>query len=169
MNLSPDVIFLGERFQVKVAGFRGLNASARRLAIAPSAARYLAPEQLRKGRVDARADIYTVGLLLLESLLARSPFLADNPEELVREILEDGPIPVRRGRAKCPAMLSAVVDMAVQIARRDRYGSAAEMFTALAGAYEQLPERKNHRAPAPYRPLPVRSWNFDTGSLTPST
>ncbi len=57
--------------------------------------RYLAPEQILGGDVDARTDVYAAGLLLFEMVAGRAPFDAAAPIELMRAHLEEAPRPLR--------------------------------------------------------------------------
>jgi serine/threonine-protein kinase len=52
---------------------------------------YIAPEQVRSADMDARGDLYSVGVMLFELLAGRRPFDADTPEELMQAHLDDDP------------------------------------------------------------------------------
>ncbi len=91
--------------------------------------RYMAPEQLRGERdIDARADVWSVGAVLYESLAGRAPFDAPNHNLLVYEVLSGAPVaPI----ADVPASLMAIVLRALERDRAKRYGSMAELRDAL--------------------------------------
>ena len=122
---------------------------------------YLAPEQARMKSIDGRVDIYAMGIVLEECLFGRIPFSALTIEELMREVLEVGPMSVRVGRPDCPPPLAAVLAKAVEREREDRFQSAAEMYNALALAYQRIASASHppQRRTLPARPL-VESGSF---------
>jgi serine/threonine-protein kinase len=100
---------------------------------------YMAPEQTQaEGVIDARTDIYSVGVLLFEMLTGRKPFLSDKVAELIL-MQQRQPAPrlssVASGASFSDA-LEAVVDKALAKASADRYSNA----DAMAAALEQPPE-----------------------------
>jgi serine/threonine protein kinase len=95
---------------------------------------YMAPEQLRARAVDARADVYSAGVVLYECLTGRVP---PRPTFVERYAVEpelaiDALPAVRLQRPECPAWLESVVRRATAIDRDQRYPSAAAMTEALA-------------------------------------
>lgn len=90
---------------------------------------YMAPEQSTGAVVDARTDIYAVGVLLYHMLTGRKPFDHDDNLELLR-LHREAPRP---GLAEF-AHLEPVVHRAMAIDPADRYQSAAAMANALRGA-----------------------------------
>jgi len=103
-DIKPGNVFLCEDGQVKILDFgisRWLTLEGPRLTPAGrimGTPVYLAPEQIRMEHVDGRVDIYAVGIVLQECLFGRPPFAAQSLDELLREILQVGPIPLRVGR-----------------------------------------------------------------------
>jgi serine/threonine-protein kinase len=114
---------------------------------------YMAPEQTQaEGVIDARTDLYAVGILLFEMLTGRKPFVSDKVAELL-VMQQSQPAPrlgaVASGVAFSDA-LEAVVAKALAKAPADRFANADEMAAAL----EQVPESKStgHAAPAQVAP-----------------
>ena len=62
-------------------------------------ASYMAPEQVSGGMVDARSDIFSIGVVLYELLSGRKPFEADSPTAVLVKIMEADPEPRRPSRA----------------------------------------------------------------------
>jgi molecular chaperone DnaK len=93
---------------------------------------YMAPEQI-DGRVDARSDVYALGLVLFEMLTGSPPFDAESVAELLaKQKWEDPPrvheiCPV----ADCPEALEAVIRRCLEKEPADRYQSAVEAAEAL--------------------------------------
>jgi serine/threonine-protein kinase len=98
-DVKPANVFLphgegGRRAVLLDFGVAKLLASRERLttdARIVGTPRYLAPEQILGGRVDARTDVYAAGLTLFEMIAGRGPFTAIGPVDLMRAHLEDAP------------------------------------------------------------------------------
>jgi serine/threonine-protein kinase len=96
---------------------------------------YMAPEQMRSAkRVDARADIWSMGIVLYEFLSGRPPFVADTIPELYALILDktSRPTPLRELRAEIPEELERVVERCLEKDVGARYGDVGELAMALA-------------------------------------
>jgi serine/threonine protein kinase len=97
--------------------------------------RFLAPEQILGGKLDARTDVYAAGLTLFEMIAGRGPFDAAGPIDLMRAHLEDPPRPLRDFAAVSPELDHAVARaVAKQPARR--WPSARAFAAVLARAGE---------------------------------
>jgi serine/threonine protein kinase len=70
--------------------------------------RYMAPERYR-GQADARSDVYALGCTLYELLALREAFDTDNQAELIRQILEHEPAPLRSVATQVPRDLATIV------------------------------------------------------------
>ncbi|MBX3188353.1 MAG: protein kinase [Labilithrix sp.] len=94
---------------------------------------YMAPEQLLDAkRVDARADLWAVGMILYESLAARLPFGQGNAPTLVSAMLTKTPAALSVARPDLPPRLDAIVMKALAREPETRWASAAAMGEALA-------------------------------------
>ncbi|MBS2014409.1 MAG: serine/threonine protein kinase [Deltaproteobacteria bacterium] len=94
---------------------------------------YMAPEQMLDAkRVDARADLWSAGLILYEILTKELPFGKENAPTLVTSILTKPPIPLTAIRPDIPPRLEAVIMRALQKPADARYPTAAAMAAALA-------------------------------------
>lgn len=76
-------------------------------------ARYLAPEQVRNGNVDARADVYSLALVLYELLVGQAPFAADSDVATAVARLTNDPPSVRASRPEIPPALDAAIAAAL--------------------------------------------------------
>ncbi|MFW5738790.1 MAG: protein kinase domain-containing protein [Myxococcota bacterium] len=87
---------------------------------------YMSPQQARGQPVDARADVYAMGVLLYRLLLGTVPFRGDSPlETLVKHMTEPVPWPVEQAaRRKLPASARQVVMKALEKGLEQRYPSA---------------------------------------------
>ncbi|HET6582667.1 MAG TPA: serine/threonine-protein kinase [Nannocystaceae bacterium] len=97
--------------------------------------RYMSPEQASGGNVDARTDLYSLGVIMYQMLTARLPFESDDLVTLMRkQILEDPePLP-----DEVPARLRAVVEQLMAKDRNARQSTAAEVRAGLEQALAEL-------------------------------
>jgi eukaryotic-like serine/threonine-protein kinase len=99
---------------------------------------YMAPEQTRAEQIDARADLYAVGVLLYELLSGDKPFVGEDAYAVIRMQREDTPLPLRTRAPELSEDLEQVVGRALQKAREDRFQTAAEFVTALDATPEAV-------------------------------
>jgi len=92
---------------------------------------YIAPERLAGEQHTERSDLYAVGVILYELLAGAPPFLGGSPEEIMRQVLERPPRPLRASRDDVSAPLDAIVRRALARDPARRYADADEMRTAL--------------------------------------
>lgn len=88
--------------------------------------RYMSPEQAlgRQAEVDSRSDVYGLGATLYELLAKQPPFPADDREELIYDITNRDPLPLRAINPAVPRDLETIVLHALAKSREDRYETA---------------------------------------------
>jgi serine/threonine protein kinase len=91
---------------------------------------YMAPEQIKGERVDARADVFAMGVLLYELTVAKRLFRG-RPEQVMRLVLEEPIASPSSVRQDYPAELERIVMKALERDRERRWQSAREMREAL--------------------------------------
>ncbi|HEY4119082.1 MAG TPA: protein kinase [Byssovorax sp.] len=93
---------------------------------------YMSLEQLRNSSaVDARADIYALGVVAYECLSGRKPFQADTIGDLVYALCSGPPTDLARLRPDLPAEVTAVIMRALAMKKEDRPATTAELGAAL--------------------------------------
>lgn len=90
--------------------------------------RYMGPEQAsgRRGFVDHRTDIYSLGITLYEILTLRRAFDGGNARELLRQVSFERPRPLRKINSRIPEELETIIDKAIARNPSERYQTAAE-------------------------------------------
>ena len=92
---------------------------------------YMAPEQIKGLRGDARTDIYSLGAILYEMLTAEVPFTGNNVHSAMRAKMQEDPTPPRRLRNEISPQLEEAVLHALERQPHDRFDSALELREAL--------------------------------------
>jgi serine/threonine-protein kinase len=95
---------------------------------------YMAPEQLWGRGVDARTDVYAIGMALFECLTGEVPYVGSYPDVLVQVSNATDPPSVRGGRSDVPAALAVVIETALEKEPAARFQTAAELGRALLAA-----------------------------------
>ena len=104
-------------------------------------ARYMSPEQIRSKPVDARSDIYSLGVVMYEMLTGTPPFDGLNMPEIARMHLNATPPPISDVRANLPEGLEKVVMRCLEKLPDDRFASMDELLGALVGLGLYAPQR----------------------------
>ncbi len=97
---------------------------------------YIAPEQARGQTVDARADIYSLGVLLYQLMAGRLPFVADSPTAMIFQHAYERPFPLEKAVANVPAAVAAIVARMMAKEPVERYADCAAV-TADIQAYRE--------------------------------
>lgn len=95
---------------------------------------YMSPEQARGHKLDARSDLYSVGIILYQMLAGRPPFESESAVEILHKHLHEEPIPPSRLRGVSPDPLEAVCLRALSKDPGNRYESAMEFREELIAA-----------------------------------
>lgn len=98
---------------------------------------YMSPEQARGLELDARTDIWSLGVVLYEMLSGRMPFKGDTSSDLIVQILDRDPPPLVSSPI-VPSELDWIVRKALRKDREERYQTAPELLGDLRGLKQQL-------------------------------
>lgn len=92
---------------------------------------YMSLEQLMGKKLDFRADVYSLGVVLFEALAGRLPFETSNPRELAVSIATQTPPSVQEIRPEVPDALALIVKKALATEPEDRHADAASLAEEL--------------------------------------
>lgn len=132
-DLKPENIIIGTGDRIKLIDF-GIagKANARRLTYGKfsqgfGTPDYVAPEQAKGKRGDARTDIYGLGVILYEMLTGSMPFEGDTPLIILNSRLKHDAIPPRKRNPDLSPELERVILRALEREPDERYASAKEL------------------------------------------
>ncbi len=99
---------------------------------------YMSPEQARGLKVDARTDIFSLGVVLYEMITGRVPFTGATMSDVLVSILERDPLPLSNSVSAVPPELERIVAKALVKDREARYQTARDLFLDLKRLKQQL-------------------------------
>ena len=103
---------------------------------------YMSPEQAKGEAVDARTDIWSLGVVLFELASGKLPFRGDLESAVIHNIIHEEPKPLKAIMPKVPEEFERIVKRALKKKVDDRYGSAAEMLADLRKLHAGLEKEK---------------------------
>jgi hypothetical protein len=116
---------------------------------------YVAPEQIRGERIDARADVYALGCVLFHTLTGQAPYLRETEEATLWSHLHDPPPPASLLAPGVPETFDAVIERALAKQPDDRYPSTGDLGrAALAAASGDVSDSSGERMVARGRAAP---------------
>ena len=140
-DIKPANIMMQKDGTVKVTDFgiaRITTSSKTQTGVLLGTPNYMSPEQITSTKVDGRADIFSLGVVLFEMLTGEKPFRSDNPATLMFQIAKEPHPSILKLRADLPAPCEAILDRALQKDAAQRYQRAAEMAQALRACAQGL-------------------------------
>src|SRR5213083_2857050 len=101
-------------------------------------ARYMSPEQARGQTLDARSDIWSLGVVVYEMVGGSNPFPGETPSDCIASILKSEPPPLSAVLPDVPVKLQSILQKALRKDREERYQTINEMLTDLRDLKREL-------------------------------
>src|SRR5881296_3672487 len=147
-DIKPENIMLRPDGYVKVLDFGIAKLTEQRLAsddhtiettaglqtrpgLVLGTAHYMSPEQARGQKVDARSDIWSLGVVLYEMVAGSPPFRGETPSDCIASILTTEPPPLSGVLSNVPLNLESIVQKALRKNSDERYQTIKEMLSDL--------------------------------------
>ncbi len=136
-DVSPHNIFVTYDGHVKLVDFgiakAALGSHETEVGVTKGKVAYMAPEQAFGGPIDARADVFSLGVVLWEMLTRRKLMSGRNAAENIHRLINEGIPSASSVSPDVPPLLDAIAARALEKQPDDRFASAAEMLDALEG------------------------------------
>jgi serine/threonine protein kinase len=144
-DLKPENILITSQGSIKITDFglarTGTGPKLTEHGGVVGTIDYVSPEYLERGQVDARSDIYALGVMSYEMITSESPFKGKSVIETMTMRLRTDPEPPHHLRPECPVALSNIVLKAMARNPEKRYQSAAEILEDLEALRKSRPSQ----------------------------
>jgi serine/threonine protein kinase len=123
------------KLQENTAGQPGLSTETGLVFGTP---RYMSPEQARGQKVDGRSDIFSLGIVLYETLSGSYPFPGDTSADVIASLLQKDPVPISQFLADTPEALESITSRALEKKPEDRYQTVQEFLSDVRRLKQRL-------------------------------
>jgi hypothetical protein len=142
-DIKPENILLDEKMNAKLVDF-GIAQFAHQSSDGIwGTPYYIAPEKIRRQKIDARSDIYSLGATLYHALTGVPPFEGETPVEVVKARLERSPVPLREIRPDLDERVEAIIMRMLQLEPGMRYPNYVSLINDINKALEVLAPPKS--------------------------
>ena len=160
-DLKPENILIDRDGTVKVMDFgiaRLLDTGATLTGSIIGTPAYMSPEQAEAQTVDARSDVYSLGLVMYEMFCGQRAFTGDTAIAIAMKQIQEKPPPPAEVEPNLPGFLDRAILKCIEKSPGKRFQSAAELETALTAKLEVAPAPAAKEGAEPSMPLHLTRW-----------
>ena len=159
--LDFGIVKLTERFTEHQAAYSAspeevtvilVNTDANMVMGSPS---YMSPEQARGLKIDARTDIFSLGVVIYEMVAGKRPFDGETPSDVMAAILDRNPPPLVHYSSEVPEAFDWMVTKALRKDREERYQSARGLLNDLRALKQRVEFESELERSISYAPNPT--------------
>ncbi len=159
-DIKPANLMNTKGGQVKILDFglaktAGSDSITRQSGTRLGTVAYMSPEQARGQTVDARTDIWSLGVVVYELVTGQPPFGGEQADAILYAILREDPVPLTGKRTGVPLDLERVVTRALAKSVDDRYQTVADLVSELRGIKWRLESATTTLTGATGKPVPA--------------
>ncbi len=140
-DLKPQNIMIDEDGDVRIMDFGIASSIETKGATLPGmmigTPEYMSPEQIDGGEIDARSDLYSLGIIIYEMLTGKTPFHGETPWSVAFKHKNDPPHDPRELNPGIPESMSRIILKCLEKQKERRYQSAEELLADLVNIGEQ--------------------------------
>ena len=178
-DIKPANIFMASSERVKILDFGLAKAvpghrpeiepdeeSLTAEGVVPGTTAYMSPEQVRGEEIDARSDLFSLGVVLYEAATGKRPFNGKNRVLMMNAILNEKPATPSRVNEELPTGMDAIIVKALAKDREQRYQHASELRAELRALKR---ETDSARVMTSAKPVPATGFGKRWKAIVPAT
>ncbi len=138
-DIKPENVLLDEKMQAKIVDF-GIASVANEQESGGiwGTPYYIAPEKVKRQKVDSRADIYSLGATMYHALAGRPPFEGKTPIEVVKARFETAPPDLQRVSPKVSREVAGIISRMLQVEPARRYPTYASAISDMRKVLREM-------------------------------
>jgi CHASE2 domain-containing sensor protein len=148
-DIKPaNIMLLKGKDTIKVTDFgiaRITSSSKTKTGMVLGTPSYMSPEQVAGKKIDGRSDIFSLGVVFFEMLTGQKPFVSDDMNSTMFQIVKEKHPSVRNYNLKIPPIIEKIIDKALMKDADQRYQKASSMANHLRKIVEQIDRLKKKR------------------------